>query len=53
MKKKFFMVIGLGRFGSYIARTLVSMNAEVLAVDKNIDTVQVMYSEIPDRKSVV
>ena len=48
MKKKFFMVIGLGRFGSYIARTLVSMNAEVLAVDKNIDTVQVMYSEIPN-----
>lgn len=48
MKKKFFMIIGLGRFGSYIARTLVSMNAEVLAVDKNIDTVQLMYSEIPN-----
>ena len=42
------MIIGLGRFGSYIAKSLVSMNAEVLAVDKNIDIVQAMYNEIPN-----
>lgn len=48
MKKKIFMIIGLGRFGSYVAKTLVSMNAEVLAVDKNMDVVQAMYKEIPN-----
>ncbi|MCR5112545.1 MAG: TrkA family potassium uptake protein [Acholeplasmatales bacterium] len=48
MKKKFFMVVGLGRFGSYIAKTLASMNAEILAIDNNIDTVQEMYKQIPN-----
>ena len=45
--KKTFMVIGLGRFGSYIAKTLVSMNCDVLAVDISEDSVQAISSYVP------
>lgn len=40
--KKQFMVIGLGRFGSSLTRTLISNGHEVLAVDKNEQLVQEM-----------
>ena len=38
--KKSFLVIGLGRFGSNVAKTLVSLNCDVLAVDINEEAVQ-------------
>lgn len=34
------LVIGLGRFGSAVARTLMEMGVEVLAIDENADLVQ-------------
>jgi len=40
--KKQFMVIGLGRFGSSLTRTLIHNGHEVLAVDKNEQLVQEM-----------
>lgn len=39
MGKKY-AVIGLGQFGTAIAKTLSSRNAEVIAIDKNIDKVE-------------
>jgi trk system potassium uptake protein len=39
MGKKF-AVIGLGQFGTAIAKTLSSRNAEVIAIDKSIDKVE-------------
>ena len=38
--KKSFLVIGLGRFGSNVAKTLVALNCDVLAVDINEEAVQ-------------
>lgn len=40
MKRKQFVVIGLGRFGSSIAKTLYSLGNDVLAIDSNEETVQ-------------
>ncbi|MDQ0208833.1 potassium channel family protein [Alkalicoccobacillus murimartini] len=40
--KKQFIVIGLGRFGSSLTKTLVEAGHEVLAVDKDISLVQEM-----------
>ncbi|MDO4534981.1 MAG: TrkA family potassium uptake protein [Clostridium perfringens] len=40
MAKKQFVIIGLGRFGSSIAKTLYAMGNDVLAIDKNEDLVQ-------------
>ncbi|CDF58472.1 potassium channel family protein [Thermobrachium celere] len=40
MKSKQFVVIGLGRFGSSIAKTLYSLGHEVLAIDKDEEVVQ-------------
>ncbi|EDS76174.1 potassium transporter Trk [Clostridium novyi A str. 4552] len=40
MKKRQFVVIGLGRFGSSIAKTLYSLGNDVLAIDLNEETVQ-------------
>lgn len=40
MKPKEFAVIGLGRFGQSVARMLSSLDAEVLAIDKNPGPVQ-------------
>lgn len=37
--KKQFIVIGLGRFGMALAKTLTELNAEVLAVDKDEENV--------------
>ncbi|MCU6711008.1 TrkA family potassium uptake protein [Paenibacillus sp. J5C_2022] len=42
--KKQFMVIGLGRFGSSLTRTLIENGHEVLAIDKNEQPVQEMAS---------
>lgn len=41
------VVIGLGRFGSGVARTLVSMGHEVLAIEHNAHTVQDLSHELP------
>lgn len=40
MAKKQFVIIGLGRFGASIAKTLYAMGNDVLAIDKNEDLVQ-------------
>ena len=40
MKKKQYLVIGLGRFGSALATTLAKMGLEVLAIDRNMDRVE-------------
>lgn len=40
MKKKQFVVIGLGRFGSSIAKTLYSLGNDVLAIDADEDVIQ-------------
>lgn len=61
------VVIGLGRFGASVARSLVAAKHEVLAMDGNEETVQSLAAELPyvvkadstdlqalkDRKSVV
>ena len=39
-KKKQFLVIGLGRFGSSLAKTLCELGHEVLAVDRGSDAVE-------------
>ena len=39
-KKKQYIVFGIGRFGGSVARTLQSLGAEVLAVDRGEDTIQ-------------
>jgi len=38
--KKQFAVIGIGRFGSSVAKTLCGLGHEVLAVDRNQDRIQ-------------
>lgn len=40
MAKKQFVIIGLGRFGASIAKTLYALGNDVLAIDKNEDLVQ-------------
>ncbi|OUM90843.1 MAG: potassium uptake system protein [Bacillus thermozeamaize] len=40
MMKKQFVVIGLGRFGSSVAKTLSKMDYEVLAIDRDEERVQ-------------
>lgn len=40
MNSKQFVVIGLGRFGSSVAKTLYSLGNDVLAIDKSEDRVQ-------------
>ncbi len=42
IKNKQFAVLGLGRFGQSIARTLVDNNCDVLCVDKSIEAVNEM-----------
>ena len=45
--RKTFIVIGLGRFGSNVARTLVQMNCDVLAVDIDEDCVSQISKDVP------
>lgn len=40
MSSKQFVVIGLGRFGTSIAKTLYSLGNDVLVIDKNEDVIQ-------------
>ncbi len=42
-----FVVIGLGRFGTSVATTLVKYGKDVLAIDYDINTVQKLSSELP------
>lgn len=44
MKKKQFVIIGLGRFGSSLGRELVQLGHEVLGIDKDEEAVQDMSS---------
>jgi trk system potassium uptake protein TrkA len=41
------VVIGLGRFGSSVARSLVASGHEVLAIDEDEELVQALASELP------
>lgn len=45
-KDKQFAVIGLGRFGSSVAKTLHQLGYEVLAIDSNEETVQKFADEV-------
>jgi trk system potassium uptake protein TrkA len=45
-KNKQFAVIGLGRFGSSVARTLHNLGFEVLAIDSNEEVVSVFSNEV-------
>ena len=47
MTKKRFLVIGLGRFGANVARTLAKANCEVLGMDINEESVEQISKEIP------
>ena len=40
LAKKQFVIIGLGRFGASIAKTLYALGNDVLAIDKKEDLVQ-------------
>ena len=44
--RKNFLIIGLGRFGSSTARTLVKLGHEVMAVDKRSDSVKNIKDEV-------
>ena len=46
MQHQRFAVIGIGQFGSAIARTLSTRGAEVLAVDASIDKVEAIKDEV-------
>lgn len=46
MKKKLFAVIGLGRFGSSVARTLFHMGYDVMAMDLNEEVIDEMKDEV-------
>ena len=45
--KKTFVVIGLGRFGSNVAKTLAAMKCEVLAIDINEESVKGISKKVP------
>src|SRR3712207_8224086 len=44
--KKQFVVIGLGRFGTSVAKTLYSLGNDVLAIDSDEDIVQSISGEV-------
>ena len=46
MAKKQFAVIGIGRFGGGVARTLYRMGHEVLAIDSNKDEIEKIMHEV-------
>ena len=46
MSNKQFVIIGLGRFGSSVARTLSELGNDVLAIDKDEDIVQEISDEV-------
>ncbi|WP_066872880.1 potassium channel family protein [Clostridium mediterraneense] len=46
MSSKQFVIIGLGRFGSSVAKTLYALGNDVLAIDKNEDIVQEIADDV-------
>ncbi len=46
-KKEEYVVIGLGRFGTSVARTLLSYGYNVLAIDNEMSRVQVLSTTMP------
>lgn len=46
-KKEEFVVIGLGRFGTAVTRTLVTYGHNVLAIDNDIQRVQDLSTSLP------
>ncbi|WP_315117473.1 TrkA family potassium uptake protein [uncultured Clostridium sp.] len=46
MEKKQFVVIGLGRFGTSVAKTLYSLGNDVLAIDSDEDIVQSVSDDV-------
>ena len=46
-RNKTYAVFGLGRYGCSVSRELVENGADVIAVDKNEDTVNALAAEIP------
>ncbi len=44
---KEFLIIGLGRFGAGLARTLLAAGHEVLAIDSDFEVVEMRATEIP------
>ena len=61
MSKKQFIVIGMGRFGTSIAKTLASLGKDVLAVDNDIDLINsvapfvthAIQADATDEKSLI
>ena len=48
MKKKQYLIIGLGRFGSALARTLCEQDMEVLAIDRDMEIVEAHRNLLTD-----
>ncbi len=46
MKKNQFVIVGLGRFGSSLAKELIELGHEVLGIDKDEEAVQEMSSKL-------
>jgi trk system potassium uptake protein len=46
MKKKQFIVIGVGRFGSSVARTLYTHGSDVLVIDSNENAIQEISDDV-------
>lgn len=46
LRMKSFVIIGCGRFGQSVARTLYGLGNEVLAIDKSAETVQAISEEV-------
>lgn len=46
MAKKQFVIIGLGRFGSSIAKTIYNLGHDVLAIDSNEDKIQEIVDNV-------
>jgi len=46
LKKKLFAVIGMGRFGRSVARTLYHMGYDVMAIDQNEEVIDEMKDEV-------
>lgn len=47
-KSKQYLVVGLGRFGSAVATTLVQEGMQVLAIDRSMDAVEIHRSQLTD-----
>ncbi len=48
LKKKSFLVIGLGRFGSSFARNMMKMDCEVVAVDEDFEKVSKISEDVTE-----